>query len=269
MPAIENRGVRIFFEDLGSGTPLVLGHSFLCSGEMWRPQLKQLAERARIINIDCRGHGNSGRVEERFTLYDMVVDVLAVLDHLGIDRATWAGLSIGGMVALRAALMAPQRVSRLILLDTHAGAEEPYKKLKYRAMALGIRVVGIEPFLPAVIPLFFGRTTLATHPALVAEWKSKFAEVHVPSMLRTLDALISRDSVVARLGEIRVPALVIVGDEDRSLPPAYSRQIAAALPQASLLVVPGAGHLSNLEQPQAVTAAMLDFLQRATTQVKP
>lgn len=262
MPTIENRGVRIYFEDLGAGAPLVLGHSFLCSGEMWRSQLQPLAERARVINIDGRGHGKSGRADSRFTLYDMVADVLAVLDHLGIDRATWAGLSIGGMVALRAALTAPERVSSLILLDTHAGAEEPLKKLKYQAMAIGVRLLGIRPFLPTVMPLFFGRTTLKTNPSLVDEWRAKLAQVHVPSMLRTLDALRNRDSVVARLGEIQAPALVIVGAEDKALSPACSRQIAAALPHASLRIVSDSGHLSTLEQPAAVTAAMLGFLEQ-------
>lgn len=265
MPTIENHGVRIFFEDLGSGVPLVLGHSFLCSGEMWRPQLQQLAERARVINIDYRGHGKSSQVDRRFTLYDMVADVLAVLDHLGIDRAVWAGLSIGGMVALRAALIAPKRVSGLILLDTHAGAEEAYKRIKYQMMAIGVRMLGIRPFLPVIVPLFFGWTTRRANPSLVAEWRMKFAAVHIPSMLRALDALRNRDSIVSRLSEILVPSLVIVGAEDKSLPPAYSRQIAAALPHSSLVVVPDSGHLSNLEQPEAVTAAMLGFLERVTT----
>ena len=262
MPTIENHGVRIFYEEMGSGTPLVLGHSFLCSGEMWRPQLQRLAARARVINIDYRGHGGAGEAGGRVTLYDMVADVLAVLDHLGIDRAVWAGLSIGGMVALRAALTAPERVSGLILLDTHAGPEEAYKRIKYLTMATGIRVLGIRPFLPAIVPLFFGQTTRKANPSLVAEWRMRFTAVHIPSMLRTLDALTNRDSIVSRLSEIRVPSLVIVGAEDKSLPPAYSRQIAAGLPHSSLVVIPDAGHLSNLEQPEAVSAAMLGFLEQ-------
>jgi pimeloyl-ACP methyl ester carboxylesterase len=265
MPTIENNGVRIFFEDLGSGVPLVLGHSFLCSGEMWRPQLQQLAKRARVINIDYRGHGRSGEVRRPVTLYDMVADVLAVLDHLGIDRAVWAGLSIGGMVALRAALITPERVSGLILLDTHAGPEELYKRIKYLTMAIGVRVLGIRPFLPAIVPLFFGRTTRKANPLLVTEWRTRFAAVHIPSVLRTLDALRNRDSIVSRLGEIRVPSLVIVGAEDASLPLPYSRQIAAGLPHSSLVVIPHAGHLSNLEQPDAVRSAMLGFLERLNT----
>ncbi len=261
MPSVESQGTRIFFEDSGSGLPVVLGHSFLCSGEMWAPQVSPLvAQHCRVVNIDCRGHGRSGHADGPFTLYDLVADVVAVLDHLHIGRAVWAGLSIGGMVALRAALVVPGRVSALILVDTHAGAEAPYKKLKYRAMALGVKALGIRPFLPAILPLMFGRTTRQTKPALVDEWKARFATVHVPSVLHAMDALMRRDSVVQRLSEIHAPCLVIVGEEDVSLPPAYSSELAAGLRGSSLVEVPASGHLAALEQPEAVTAAMLRFL---------
>jgi pimeloyl-ACP methyl ester carboxylesterase len=189
-----------------------------------------------------------------------VADQLAVLDHLGIERAVWAGLSIGGMVALRAALTARERVAALILLDTHAGSERFFKRLKYRVMALAVSAFGTRPLLPAIVPLMFGKTTLGSKRDLVAEWRERFASVDVPSILRVLTAISSRDSVVDRLGEIEVPALVIVGAEDRTLPPACARQIAAGLPEAALLEVQGAGHLATLEQPEAVTGAMLDFL---------
>ena len=260
MPSVESQGTRIFFEDFGSGLPVVLGHSLLCSGEMWAPQVGALAERCRVVNVDFRGHGRSGHADGPFTLYDLVADVVAVLDHLHIERAVWAGLSIGGMVALRAALVAPDRVSALVLLDTHAGAETPYKRLKYRAMALGTKALGIRPFLPAILPLMFGRTTRQTKPALVDEWRTKFAAVHVPSMIHAIGALIRRDSVVQRLPEVEAPGLVIVGDQDVSLPPAYSSEIAAGLQSSSLLEVPASGHLAALEQPEVVTAAMLRFL---------
>ncbi len=260
MPSIERQGIRIHFEDVGAGLPVVLGHSFLCSGEMWAPQVGALAERCRVVNVDFRGHGRSGNADRPFTLYDLVADVVAVLDHLQIERAVWAGLSIGGMVALRAALVAPARVSALILLDTHAGAETAYKKLKYRLMALGTKTLGVRIFLPAIVPLMFGRTTRQTKPALVDDWRAKFAAVHVPSTLHALDALIRRDSVVPRLAEIRVPCLVIVGEQDVSLPPTYSAELAAGLRSSTLLEVPASGHLTALEQPEAVTEAMLSFL---------
>ena len=260
MPSIERDCLKIHFEDLGSGPPVVLGHSFLCSGEMWSPQVPKLAERHRVINIDERGHGHSGKLSEPFDLYDMVDDVLAVLDHLGIKNAVWAGLSIGGMVAMRAAITVPNRVSGLILVDTHAGAETPYKKLKYRAMAIGVKTIGTRPFLPAISKLMFGITTRRRDPELVKVWEERFASVDVPSMLLGLRALVRRDSVVDRLRSIEIPSLVIVGDEDVSLPVTCSKEIADSLPNSSLVVIPESGHLSSLEQPEAVTKAMQRFL---------
>mgnify|MGYP001825122766 CR=1 FL=1 len=260
MTFVENQGIRIYFEESGTGPPIVFGHSFLCSGEMWAPQVGRLQERFRVVNIDFRGHGRSGPVKRPFTLYDAVSDVVAVLDHLSIDTAVWAGLSIGGMVALRAALTVPDRVSALVIADSDAGAENAFKRFKYRLMALVAKAAGLRPLMPATLPLMFGRTTRRENPALVAEWRERFCAAHVPSLLHGIDALCRRDSVIGRLGEIEVPALVVVGDEDKSLPPPHSRTIADGLPNSKLVVVPGAGHLSALERPEAVTEAMTEFL---------
>lgn len=254
-------GTSLYYEDRGSGPPVLLLHSFLCSGEMWRHQVEPLARECRVINLDLRGHGRSGFATEPFTLDDLVDDALAILDHLEIERAAWAGLSIGGMMALRAALEAPERVSSLLLLDTHAGAETAYKKLKYRAMALGARLIGIRPFVPAVLSLMFGSTTRHDNPDLVREWGRRFRDLHVPSVRRGVEALVRRDSLVDRLDEIHQPALVLVGEEDASLPPPCSEEIAAGLPNATLRTIPRAGHLSALERPRLVTDAMLEFLK--------
>ena len=262
MPEIKHDGVTIHFEDLGKGPVVVLGHSFLCSGEMWDAQVPVLAKHHRVINIDLRGHGRSSRLSKACDVYDLVGDVVAVLDSLGIQNAVWAGLSIGGMVAMRAGLTAPERVRALVLLDTHAGPETAIKKAKYRLMNAGAKVFGIRPFLPAVAPLMFGATTLREKPGLVSEWKKKFAELHTPSIGIILEALVCRDSVVERLPEIGVPTLVVVGAEDRSLPVDCSREISEGIPHSTLLVVPEAGHLSSLEQPEAITEAMTGFLNR-------
>jgi len=260
VPFVKCRGIKVFYEVHGDGPPVILGHSFLCSGEMWAHQLQPLGHRHQVINVDYRGHGRSSHVSEPFTIYDLVDDCVAILDHLGIDSAVWAGLSIGGMVALRAALAAPARVSALILIDTHAGEERPYKKLKYRFLGLGARCLGIRPFLPAIVPLMFGKTTRQIRPQLVAEWKSRFAALHVPSVLHGLGALNRRDTINHRLKEIQLPSLVIVGEEDTSLPPADSLSIADGLINSSLVTIANSGHLSVLEQPEAVTTAILAFL---------
>jgi pimeloyl-ACP methyl ester carboxylesterase len=260
MPSIDRNGVPIYFEDVGSGPPIVMGHSILCSGKMWMYQVPTLAERYRVINIDQRGHGKSVPAAGPYALHDMVEDAFAVLDHLEIERAVWAGLSMGGMVAMHAAVTAPDRVAALLLLDTHAGEETMYKKLKYRAMSIGAKAFGVRPFFPAVLPLLFGRTTLAENQSLVDEWKPRFEEIHVQSLARAVTALTRRPSIVRELGEVLCPSLVIVGEEDASLPPPISQEIADALPNASLVVIPEAGHLSALEKPEVVTEAMLQFL---------
>jgi pimeloyl-ACP methyl ester carboxylesterase len=258
---VDNDGLPIFYEEIGAGPPVVLGHSFLCSGTMWRGQVPVLAGKFRVLNLDFRGHGRSGEVKRAFSLYDAVSDVVAVLDRLGIERAVWCGLSIGAMVALRAALVCPRRVTALVLLDTDAGVETAMRKLKYYAMGLGARVAGLGPFASAITRLMFGATTRRQNPALVNEWKRELSAPHVPSLLRTLEALMQRDSLLPRLHQIGVPALVVVGEEDRSLPPRLSRRIHNLLPDSRLVQIPAAGHLSALEQPAPVTQAMLDFLE--------
>lgn len=261
MPSVESQGIRIVFDDLGEGVPLVLTHSFLCSGAMWAPVVPALAARARVVNIDLRGHGRSGATPPSFSLYDMVGDVIAVLDTLGIEKAVWVGLSIGGMISLRAALTAPERVAALALLDTDAGPEHPKVRIKYRAMGLGARLVGLRPFLPAVVPIMFGKTTLRTRRDLVAEWREHFASVHLPSMIATLGALVRRDDLRPRLGEIDAPTLVLVGEEDAALQPARAAQIHAGIPGSRYEVVPAAGHLSALEQPDTVSSAILSITE--------
>jgi len=262
MSYLEHKGQSLYYEENGEGPAIVLGHSFFCSGEMWRYQVPELARSHRVVNVDYRGHGRSSPVREDFDLYDLVDDALALLDHLGIEQAIWAGLSVGGMTAMRAALTSPERVRAVILLDTDAGAERPWTKFKYRPMGAGTRLVGLRPFLPAVVKGMFGPTTCREKPQLVKEWRARFAAADAESMRHYLDLLMHRDSVVSRLDEIHVPALVIVGAEDRALPPTFSRRIDAELVDSVLVEIPRAGHLSPLERPEAVTAAMLDFIAR-------
>ena len=261
MPIADVNHQKIYYEDVGSGPTIVLGHSFLCTGDMWREQVRVLAPKYRVINPDLRGHGQSGPADQPFSIYDAVDDVIALLDHLGIESATWCGLSIGGMVAMRAALVAPERVSALAVLDSSADAETIFRKSKYRAMGLGVRLMGPRPFLTEICKLMFGAETRANNPKLVEEWRETFADVHVPSVLNGLVSLIKRDSISSRLSQIKAPALVMVGEQDRSLPPAVSRRIHDGLANSEYVEVKAAGHLSALEQPDPVNNALEAFLQ--------
>ena len=261
MPFIDRDEIRLFFEDTGEGRAIVMGHSFLCDRQMWAHQAEVLSRSYRVINLDLRGHGDSGPAEDPFTLYDLVDDVVTVLDHLRIERAIWCGLSIGGMTALRAALTVPDRLDALIVADSTGESDPILVRAKYRVLATAMRAVGLRRLLPRVLPIMFGRTTLREQPDLVSKWKDRMACLHLPSLLTVLDALQGRDAILDRLPELRVPTLILVGEEDRAQPPARSRALAGAIPGAELSLIPEAGHLSALEQPEVVTEVIRDFLR--------
>lgn len=263
MPFVDRDEVRLAFEDTGEGRAITMSHSFLCSREMWAYQAAELSSSYRVVNLDLRGHGDSGPAEDPFTPYDLVDDVVTVLDHLGIERAVWCGLSIGGMTALRAALTVPDRVDALIVADATGGRDAALTRLKYSLMGRAAKLVGTRRLMPRVLPIMFGPTALREQPELVAEWSERMASVDIGSLLNVLEVLQNRDVILDRLGEIRVPTLIMVGEEDRGQPPARSRELERAIPGAELVIIPEAGHLSALEQPEVVNEVMHDFLRDA------
>jgi len=261
MPSARHGHLDIYYELTGAGPPVVLLHSFLCSSTMWAGQVETLAREHVVINVDARGHGRSSPAHTPFSLYDLVGDVAAVLDDAGIERCVWAGLSMGGMTALRAALRVPDRVTGLILLDTTAGRDSALTRLKYALLGAAARVAGLRPLAPQAAREMFGVTARHRQAALVEQWKESFVQIDVVSALQTLEALIHRDDLVPHLPRITVPAAVLVGGEDSALPPRVARQLAKGLPIATYEEIPETGHLSALERPEALTEAMLRFLR--------
>jgi len=260
MPTVRSDGMEIYYELAGTGPPIVLLHSFLCSGSMWAGQIDGLARQYQVINVDARGHGRSAPAREPFSLYDAVDDVVAVLDDVGIQRCVWAGLSMGGMVALRASLREPGRVTGLILLDTAAGIDPLWKRVKYRLLGIAARAVGLRPLIPQAAREMFGVTSRRHRRELVGTWIESFVTVDLVSALQTLHALVRRDDLLPHLPEITVPVAVLVGVEDRPQPPSVARRLAEGLRFATYEEIHEAGHLSTLERPEAVTQVMLRYL---------
>lgn len=252
--------MKVEYEVVGTGAPVVLLHGILASSDMWSEQVRDLATGYRVITIDARGHGRSAHATTAFTIADMIEDAVAVLDELGIDRAVWAGLSMGGMVALSAAVRAPQRVRALILLDTDAGPAPLADRVQYRIMSAVAAVVGLRPLVSRIIALSLGPTTRRTRPDIVADWRARFLRAHVPSGRQAIGAVAGREDLRGRLRDIAVPTLVIVGEEDPTFPPPIARAIASGIPDAHLVVIPESGHVTPVEQPEAVTRAMRSFL---------
>ena len=262
MPTLQRSGASISYEVQGDGPPLLLGHSLLLDGRMWDALVPRLARAYRVYNIDARAHRRS-TAPGPFTLEALADDWLALLDQEHIDRALLCGLSIGGMTALRLALRAPHRVAAMALLDTSAEREPAMQRRAYRLLGEVQRRVRLDPLVePVVRRKMFGETTRKERPDIVDRGLALLRENEPRRLYPALRAVFDRPSIAQHLKEIHTPTLVIVGAEDVATPPSRSERIAAAIPGATLARIPGAGHLSAMEQPDAVAAHLEPFLRR-------
>lgn len=260
MPMIRGASATLFYEDTGTGPAVLLSHSWQCDGRQW-PQVPALVEAGyRVLNLDNRGHGRSGPHRQRFTMWDMADDLIAVLDDADVDEAVLVGLSVGGFAALRAGLRHKSRVRALVLADTAAGRAA----WRGRAEVAALGRLSLTPVrnlvVEVVVKQLFGPTARRHQPELVAEWRRRFLDQDPASMLAVIQSIMARDDVTSRLGEISAPTLVIVGEEDRDPGVMASVSLAARIPGARLTVLPDTGHLAALEQSKAFESALLEFL---------
>jgi pimeloyl-ACP methyl ester carboxylesterase len=258
MPFAEINGQRIRFEDTGgSGMPVVLAHGFLMDREMFQPQVEALSPEFRVITWDERGFGETEFDGEPFTYWDSAKDCLGLLDRLGLDRAVVGGMSQGGFLSLRAALLAPDRVRALVLIDTQSGPEDPAMLPVYKQMTETWLAAGpVDELAAAIAGLIIGDPALS--PAWIAKWRGLPREHIVP----TSDCLFEREDITHRLGEISCPAIVFHGTADLSIEIAKGERLCAGLSGcAGLVRVEGGTHASNLTHPDVVNGSLLEFLR--------
>lgn len=253
--------VRIGYEITGQGPAILLGHSLLCSTRMWDGVAPELEKTHTVINIDARGHATS-TAPGPFTLDDLAHDWLAIMDNEGLQSAVLCGLSMGGMTSMRAALIAPERVKAMILMDTSADPEIPLRRVEYAGMLeLLLRFGHIDMLYGVVSKIMLSRTTIRERPQMARDLFPVFKQ-HDPHQLQhAVRAVIHRHDIISRIPEIHIPSLILVGEEDTATPPFRSERIHKALPKATLTKIPAAGHLSALEQPTIVTGHILQFLK--------
>jgi 3-oxoadipate enol-lactonase len=237
---------------------LVLSNSLGATRGMWDPQVPALAERFRVVTYDTRGHGDSPAPSGPYTLDDLVDDLVALLDEVGADRAHVAGLSLGGMTAMRLAAREPARVQRLALLCTSAKAD-PQGFLDRAAAA---RSGGTAPLAPAVVSRWLTPGYAAEHPDLVARLEAMIATADDEGYAACCEVVAALD-LREDLARISAPTLVISGWEDPALPPPHQKLIADGIADAELLTVSPGAHLANLEQPLQVTGALLGHFDAA------
>jgi 3-oxoadipate enol-lactonase len=258
MPLHEINGQWIHYEDTG-GTldPIVLAHGLLMDGEMFAPQIEARAPGCRIITWDARCHGQTETTDDPFTFSDLADDLKGLLDHLGIERAVIGGMSQGGSVALRFALKYPERVTALVLLSTQAGAEDPEKIASYRMMLDVWEADGLNDQLAETIAsIVLGNEWPGREP-----WITKWRQTTRSLLRPAFEALVGREDIHQRLGEIKAPALVIHGTADAAIDIELAQRLCSGLANCrSLVRIDGGGHAANLTHPQAVNLAVQKFL---------
>jgi 3-oxoadipate enol-lactonase len=252
-------GITITYTDSGGDGPaVVLSHGYLMDHEMFEPQVSALAPEFRVITWDERGFGGT-RATGPFTYWDSTRDVLALLDHLGIDRAVLGGMSQGGFLGLRAALTVPERVRAIVMIDSQAGLENPAVVPAYEQMEQIWLDQGPAPVQDVVAGLILGP---ADGTVDYGPWFAKWAVWDAHELRHAFRCLIDRDDITGRLGEISCPALIIHGTADAAIPMERAEVVRDGLAgPATLVAIEGGSHASNLTHPDEVSAAILEFLR--------
>jgi 3-oxoadipate enol-lactonase len=258
MPTAAVNGIDIAYADSGGeGPAVVLSHGILMDHTMFDPQLAALVPEFRVITWDARGFGGTP-APGAFSYWDSASDVLGLLDHLGLDAAILGGMSQGGFLSLRAALLAPDRVRALILLDTQAGVDDPGTVAAYEQLEATWLEQGPAPVQELVASIILG-------PAGGTSWDSwfaKWAALDTTQLTRAFRCLVDRDDITSRLGEISCPALIVHGTSDAAIAVSRAQELRDGLGgQAELVTVDGGSHAASLTHPDQVNAAMLGFLR--------
>ena len=235
---------------------LVLSNSLGSTLGMWDDQAPVLRERFRLLRYDQRGHGDSPVPSGPYKIEDLGRDALALLDQLDIERASFCGLSIGGLVGMWLAGEAPERVERLVLCCTAPRFDSDF----YDARAHKVRSEGVGSIADVVLERWFTPEFRAARPETV-EWAGNMLRGTPTEGYAGCCEVLRDADMRSRLGEIRAPTLVVAGAEDPAATVDQAEEIRDSIPRARLVVIEGAAHLANVEQPEGVTREILNHLE--------
>ena len=253
--------LRIAYRDRGSGPTIVFAHGHPFDQSMWDPQVDALSPDYRVVTLDLRGYGASEVPEaDTATLEMMAADIRALLDHLGIGRAVAAGLSMGGQVAMAFADQFPERLAGLVLAATFPEADTPEAAAARLAMAE--RFIHEGSVLPGgeMLPRLLAPASVKRDPALAVKVFTMIANAPPAGAAAALRGRARRKDYTDALRRLKVPALIVVGTEDKYVSLDTARRMQAAIPSAHLEVFDSIGHLPNLEAPGRFNAVLRDYL---------
>lgn len=267
MPTATLEGTTLHYLDQGSGQPaVVLLHAFPLRAGMWQSQIDALAGRVRVVAPDLRGFGASDVPDDpsAYSVDGWADDVARLLDHLGLDRVVVGGQSMGAYVAFAFLRRHRSRLAGLVLADTRPTADSPevYERRVHQQEQIS---AGGESGKAEVVEGMLQTLLCADtheHRPDVVETARRLMDNPPAGFVGALEAMKRRPDSVADLASVDVPTLVLVGDQDVPSPPDVARTMQEGIPGSELVVVPGAGHLSGLEAPEAFNAALVEFVSR-------
>ncbi|PJF39206.1 MAG: alpha/beta hydrolase [Phototrophicales bacterium] len=262
MPIAEINGQGIFYEDSGGdGPPVIFLHGFLFDQSMFDPQVEVLAPKYRCIRFDARAFGQTQWDGKPFSLYDTAADAIGLLDHLGIQEATFVGMSQGGYALVRIAIKYKERVKAAVFLSTYNGVDTPDVKQIYYSMRNTWVKQGPDPLISTYRDLFLGKDERGQE--LFKYWEPRWRAVSAKAFEAASNNLTERDEIPDEQVKehITMPSIVIHGEQDQGMPIALAEQLYKTLPNAKRMVpVPGAAHAANLTHPDVVNEALQEFL---------
>lgn len=257
-------GISIAYHDRGSGFPLVFLHAFPLNRTMWVEQEQALSSRFRVITIDLRGHGESDAPLWRYTLDQAADDVIGLLDHLSIRQTVFVGLSMGGYILFALYRQYADRVRGLVLANTRAQADTLEGKEGRFQMAQTAYKNGPSAIADIMIPKLLSPATIQTKPDLVGRVRAMIEGNQISGIAGDLMAMAERPDSISLLNQITCPTQIIVGEVDLPTPPSDAKLMAERIPGARLTILPKAGHLSNLEQPDQFNKTIRTFVSEVT-----
>jgi 3-oxoadipate enol-lactonase len=247
--------------DGSADAPVVtLSHSLAADLSMWEPQMKALTAKYRVLRYDARGHGGTDAPAGAYTLEQLAEDAKALLGVLGITRTHWIGLSMGGMIGQTLALSSPSLFLSLALCDTSSRVPAEARPV-WQERIKTAETQGMEPLVEPTIGRWFTAPFREKRRDVVDPIRTRIRTTNPRGYAGCCHAIAALD-LTDRLSAIKLPTLIVVGEEDQGTPVAASQAIQAKIAGAQLEIIKSASHLSNLEQPEAFTRIITSFLSR-------
>jgi 3-oxoadipate enol-lactonase len=255
--------MKLTFDEIGNGKPIVLLHAFPLSGKMWKSQAELLAKNGfRVILPDLPGFGTNNKSAHRYSIEEMASQISQLLKSINIDKAIVGGLSMGGYVLFNLCRLTPEKLSALVFCDTTYTADTEEKRNSRFDLISKIKKQGSSALIENMLPNLISDDTKQNNPPLNRELEEFLSEVNPGSAINAMKSMAERKDTSDIIDKISVPTLLIFGEFDKVTTLEIARKMNRTIPGSELEIIKKAGHFSNLEQPEQFNKALLNFCNR-------